>query len=105
MRSVWQKVCGARHYCHWWQESEGGKVTAMETFIAATVLLLIISGVVVLLERNNRRTAGLPRAPFGADLEGDFDLHRVQHDLDVARRSRMAGRRAAGQHLRRPHAA
>ncbi len=77
----------------------------METFIAATVLVFIISGVVVLLERNNRRTAGLPRAPFGADLECDVDLRRVQHDVDVARRARSAGRRPSGQHLRRPHAA
>jgi hypothetical protein len=42
------------------------------------------------MERTNRRTAGLPRAPFGADLEGDVDLLRMQHDLDVGRRGRLA---------------
>lgn len=77
----------------------------METFIAATALLFIVGGVMVLLERNHRRTAGLPRAPFGADLEGDADLWRVQHDLDVARRARSDVRRHAGLHLHRTHAA
>jgi hypothetical protein len=77
----------------------------METFIAATVLLFLLAGVGVLLERNHRRTSDLPRAPFGADLEGESDLWRVQHDLDVARRARPTTRRPATHHLHRPHAA
>jgi hypothetical protein len=77
----------------------------MNTFIAASVLLIIIVGIAALLERNHRRTAGLPRAPFGSDLEGDVDFWRVQHDLDVARSVRPSAPRPSGHHLRRPHAA
>jgi hypothetical protein len=57
----------------------------MTEFIAASFLVFMIAGIAVLLERNHRRTAGLPRLPFGADLEGDADLWRVRHDMDVAR--------------------
>ena len=60
----------------------------MSPFIAAAVLFLLVAAVSVLLERTHRRTAGLPRAPFGADLEGDVDLQRVRHDLDVSRPTR-----------------
>jgi hypothetical protein len=61
------------------------KVTAMSTFTAATVLLFLVVGIVALLEHNHRRTAGLPRLPFGADADRDIDLRRVRHDLDVTR--------------------
>ena len=58
----------------------GSKLTAMTEFIAATFLVFMTAGLAVLLERNHRRTADLPRAPFGADLESDIDLARVRHD-------------------------
>ena len=64
------------------------KLTAMTTFIAATFLIVTFVGLWVLLEHNFRRTAGLPRAPFGADADADTDLRRVWHDLDVTRQSR-----------------
>lgn len=64
------------------------KLTAMSTFLAASVLLFLLVGIWVLLERNHRRTAGLPRLPFGADADRDIDLWRVRHDLDVTRSSR-----------------
>jgi hypothetical protein len=57
----------------------------MTTFLAASFLLIIFVGVGALLERTNRRTAGLPRLPFGADADRDADLWRVRHDLDVGR--------------------
>ena len=57
----------------------------MNTFAAFVVLSVIVVAVWALLERNHRRTAGLPRAPFGADLEHDADLQRLLHDLDGAR--------------------
>ena len=59
----------------------------MTTYIAALVFLFLIAGIWVLLERNHHRTAGLPRAPFGSDAEGDSDLWRVRHDLGVTRYS------------------
>lgn len=60
----------------------------MNSFIAATVLLFLFVALSVLLERNHRRTAGLPRAPFGTDAGRDADLGRIWHDLDVTRQSR-----------------
>ncbi len=77
----------------------------METFIAASVLLFIVAGIVALLERNHRRTAGLPRAPFGADVEGDADLWRIRHDLDFAQSARSSGRRDSGRRVHHPRAA
>ena len=65
----------------------------MNTYLAIAVLIVIVGAVWTLLERTNRRTAGLPRAPFGADVEGDADLARVRHELAVreaeARRPRV----------------
>lgn len=57
----------------------------MNTFAAFVILSLIVLAVWALLERTQRRTTGLPRAPFGADLEHDADLQRLRHDLDGAR--------------------
>ena len=73
MALVWQKVDGDRHSCHWWQEINGSKLTAMTTFLAASVLLLLLVGISLLLERSLRRTTGLPRMPFGADADRDID--------------------------------
>jgi uncharacterized membrane protein len=64
------------------------KLTAMSTFIAASALLFLLVGIWALLERTHRRTAGLPRMPFGADADRDIDLWRVRHDLDVTRSAR-----------------
>jgi len=81
----------------------------MTEFIAATFLVFMTAGLAVLLERNHRRTADLPRAPFGVDLESDIDLARIRHDMDVARPSRPAvgGRssRPHDHHAHRPRAA
>jgi hypothetical protein len=60
----------------------------MSTFLAATVLLFLLVGIGALLERTHRRTAGMPRLPFGSDADRDIDLWRVRHDLDVTRPSR-----------------
>jgi hypothetical protein len=64
-----------------------GKLTAMTSYFAAFVFLFLLAGIWVLLERNHHRTAGMPHPPYGADAEGDSDLWRVRHDLDVNRRS------------------
>jgi hypothetical protein len=60
----------------------------MSTFIAAAVLLFLLGVIWASLELNHRRTAGLPRAPFGVDADRDIDLWRVRHDLDVTRTPR-----------------
>jgi hypothetical protein len=46
----------------------------MTTFIVTIAMLGLFTVVGLLLERTQRRTAGLPRAPFGADLEGGREL-------------------------------
>ncbi len=60
----------------------------LNAVIAAVTMALVLIGLVVLLEHNHRRTAGLPRAPFGADAEGDADLARIHRELGVARSRR-----------------
>lgn len=45
------------------------------------VVAAFVGTLVVLMERTHRRTAGLPRAPFGADLEGDSDIRRTVDEL------------------------
>jgi hypothetical protein len=73
----------------------------------AMIAITVVAAIVALLERNHRRTAGLPRAPFGADAP-DRDLDRVWHDMGAAdfrtddepsaggaKRSRPANRHAA----------
>ena len=57
----------------------------MTTFLAAMLLLFLLGGIWMLLEHNHHRSAGMPRAPFGADTARDADLWRVRHDLDVSR--------------------
>ena len=64
------------------------KLTAMNTYWAITVLLFLLVGIWALLERTHRRTAGMPRLPFGVDADLDSDFGRVRHDLDVSRDSR-----------------
>ena len=73
----------------------------MTEFIAALFLVTMTAGIAVLLEINHRRTDGLPRAPFGVDLEGDTDLLRLRHDLDAGRTTRSSGR--VGRHAGSGH--
>jgi hypothetical protein len=69
----------------------------MTEFIAALFLVTMTAGIAVLLEINHRRTDGLPRAPFGVDLEGDADLLRLRHDLDSGRsRASQVANRSTG---------
>lgn len=78
----------------------------MTEFIAALFLVTMTAGIAVLLEVNHRRTDGLPRAPFGSDVEGDSDLWRLRHDLDAAPSTRFSGRHARfGHHGHRTRAA
>lgn len=62
----------------------------MNTFLALVVMIALLGSIWSLLERNHRRTAGWPGTPFGADPRCDVDLLRMQHDLDVGRRGRVA---------------
>jgi hypothetical protein len=59
--------------------------------ITALLAIMTIAALVALLERNHRRTAGLPRAPFGADAP-DRDLDRVLHDARTVRSDSGDGR-------------
>ena len=57
----------------------------MNTIIAIGILVIAFVGVLALLERTQRRTAGLPRLPFGADADRDADLGRLLRELDADR--------------------
>ncbi len=56
----------------------------LNAVVAVVTMSLVLIGLVVALEHNHRRTAGLPRAPFGSDAE-DADLARIRRDLAQAR--------------------
>ena len=56
----------------------------MTTLLALLFTTAVVAGLAAALDRNHRRTAHLPRAPFGADVEADADLARVTHDLGYA---------------------
>lgn len=58
------------------------------SLLTALLLAGIAAGLIALLERTNRRTAHLPRAPFGTDHESyEWDAFReLQHDLDALER-------------------
>ncbi len=60
----------------------------MDTFITILLGTGSVTWLALTLERTHRRTAGLGRAPFGADLEGDRDIARTLADLDAARARR-----------------
>ena len=57
----------------------------MDTVITILLGTGFVTWLAITLERTHRRTAGLGRAPFGADLEGDRDILRTLADLDAAR--------------------
>ncbi len=57
----------------------------MDTVIALLLGTGFVTWLGITLERTHRRTSGLGRAPFGADLEGDRDILRTLADLDAAR--------------------
>jgi hypothetical protein len=49
----------------------------MDIIIAFAALIALV----LALTPHHRRTAGLPRAPLGADLDVDHELDRILHDL------------------------
>jgi hypothetical protein len=68
----------------------------LSTLGTAGVVLAFVGALVALLERTHRRTAHLPRAPFGTDVEGDRDLARTLAEL----RESAAGGPVADRHER-----
>ncbi len=48
----------------------------MTEFVAATSVLFLLVGIWMLLEHSLRRTAHLPRLPFGADADPDWSSSR-----------------------------
>jgi hypothetical protein len=53
----------------------------MDILIAFAALVALV----IALGPHHRRTAGLPRAPLGADLDVDHDVDRVLHDVLAGR--------------------
>ena len=56
----------------------------LNAVMALVTMSLVLIGLVVALDHNHRRTAGLPHAPYGADVE-DADLARIRCELANAR--------------------
>ncbi|TQN44764.1 hypothetical protein FHX52_3985 [Humibacillus xanthopallidus] len=81
MPADWQEIDGRRQNCHWWRNLHERRLSAMDIIIAFAALIALV----VALAPHHRRTAGLPRAPLGADLDVDHDIDRVLHDLTTDR--------------------
>lgn len=62
------------HSCHFWQDRDGSKVTAM-----TTTLTTFAKSFAVRLHRHDPWPHGRP----GADIRHDADLRRVLRDLDA----------------------
>jgi hypothetical protein len=54
---IWQEIEGSRHICHWWQESNERRITAMTEMLTTTALLLALLLGLAALIRYARRDA------------------------------------------------
>jgi hypothetical protein len=77
--SAWQFSFPGRHTCHWWQDSNESKITAMAGFL---LLLLILAALAVGLEAHYRRVRN--QLPYLAGT-ADPDLLHEQRDLGAWR--------------------
>jgi len=58
---IWQKIEGACHSCHCWQEQDERKITAMsEILISAIAVLVLLAGVVALVRYARRDAFAAP---------------------------------------------
>ena len=48
MARIWQNIEGTRHICHWWQESNQRKITAMNEIPFSDVLSTVLALVALL---------------------------------------------------------
>jgi len=58
---MWQKSEGVSHFCHWWQQSDGRRITAMtEILTTALTLLALLVGFAALIVFARRDTFAGP---------------------------------------------
>ena len=48
---MWQQINGLWHFCHWWQDHDGGTISAM--FTVAIILLVLAAGIGLLAIPND----------------------------------------------------
>jgi hypothetical protein len=78
---MWQEIEGSGHFCHWWQECNGRRITAMSTdsiLIALTFTLGMIAGLVALVHFVRHDSFA---GPGTARHERDELGSRAQHRL------------------------
>lgn len=85
MARIWQKIEGRGQICHWWQQNDGRRITAMtempftEMLSAATAVLALVVGFAVLvLYVRNDTFAGPGTAHRPSDELGPFAARRRQ---------------------------
>jgi hypothetical protein len=61
---LWQKINALRHFCHWWQNREGRRLTAMTT-IAFLILMIAALAALRVWVRHDDYVA--PRQPVWFD--------------------------------------
>lgn len=63
MNPSWQKINALWHYCHWWLESIGTRITAMFGIVLALIaLLVLVAALVHAVARDGYGTTPPPRS-------------------------------------------
>ena len=83
MPTVWQKICEDWQNSQWWHYLFGRIVSDMEIAIIFIPVLIIAF---IAFYENAKKTAHLPRAPFGLDAEYGPDSARVRDELETLTR-------------------
>jgi hypothetical protein len=67
MNPSWQKINVLWHYCHWWPDSVGTRITAMFVILVATIALLgLLIALVRAVARDGYGTTPPPRSHLDA---------------------------------------
>jgi hypothetical protein len=93
---VWQKICDDGQICHCWLDLFECIVSDMdiEAVIIAGLLAVALSAAFVVVYQNARKTAHLPHAPFGADVEVGLAEQQRWAESGVVRRSGQMTRKS-----------
>ena len=82
---VWQKICEDGQICHCWHDLFERIVSDMdiEAIIISALLAVALVAAFAVIYQNAMKTAHLPRAPFGADVEVGLEEQQRWADSDV----------------------
>ncbi len=73
---AWQEINACWHFCHWWQESEQTRVTAMILLVAA--LLVLTLTITIALVRTVRRDGYGSRPPPRSHLDASASFYDLR---------------------------